>query len=87
MLPNKSSHAAVKFIRPAMPNRSILSPTFCLTPAFAQDANLRKLGGFKNTGTPMMEPIPQTGEVWQVGIVGTLLIFVLLADRFSQSWR
>lgn len=25
--------------------------------------------------------------VWQVGIVGALLIFVLLADRFSQSWR
>ena len=28
----------------------------------AQDANLEKLGGFKTTGTPMMEPIPQTGE-------------------------
>ena len=25
--------------------------------------------------------------VWQVGIVGTLLIFVLLADRLSQHWR
>ena len=25
--------------------------------------------------------------VWQVGIVGALLIFVLLADRLSQRWR
>ncbi|MBD9627049.1 ABC transporter permease [Ensifer sp. ENS06] len=25
--------------------------------------------------------------VWQVGIVGALLIFVLLADRLSQHWR
>ena len=31
------------------------------TGAYAQD-NLEKLGGFKTTGTPMMEPIPQTGE-------------------------
>ena len=31
-------------------------------PAMAQDANLEKLGGFKTTGTPMMEPIPQTSE-------------------------
>jgi glucose/arabinose dehydrogenase len=30
--------------------------------AIAQDANLEKLGGFKTTGTPMMVPIPQTGE-------------------------
>ncbi|MGB8818934.1 MAG: PQQ-dependent sugar dehydrogenase [Rhizobiaceae bacterium] len=30
--------------------------------ALAQDANLEKLGGFKTTGTPMMVPIPQTGE-------------------------
>lgn len=30
--------------------------------AMAQDTNLEKLGGFKTTGTPMMEPIPQTGE-------------------------
>jgi glucose/arabinose dehydrogenase len=30
--------------------------------AFAQDSNLEKLGGFKTTGTPMMVPIPQTGE-------------------------
>ncbi len=30
--------------------------------SFAQDANLEKLGGFKTTGTPMMVPIPQTGE-------------------------
>ena len=36
--------------------------TFCLTSAFAQDTNLEKLGDFKTTGTPMMEPIPQTGE-------------------------
>ncbi|RWQ40834.1 MAG: sorbosone dehydrogenase [Mesorhizobium sp.] len=35
---------------------------FCVTSAFAQDKNLEKLGGFKTTGTPMMEPIPQTGE-------------------------
>ena len=28
----------------------------------AQDTNLENLGGFKTTGTPMMEPIPQTGE-------------------------
>jgi glucose/arabinose dehydrogenase len=35
---------------------------FCVTSAFAQDENLEKLGGFKTTGTPMMEPIPQTGE-------------------------
>lgn len=34
----------------------------CVTSAFAQDENLEKLGGFKTTGTPMMEPIPQTGE-------------------------
>jgi glucose/arabinose dehydrogenase len=34
----------------------------CAVPALAQDANLEKLGGFKTTGTPMMEPIPQTGE-------------------------
>ncbi|BCH15678.1 hypothetical protein MesoLjLa_25290 [Mesorhizobium sp. L-2-11] len=34
----------------------------CVTSAFAQDKNLEKLGGFKTTGTPMMEPIPQTGE-------------------------
>ncbi|RWE75918.1 MAG: ABC transporter permease, partial [Mesorhizobium sp.] len=25
--------------------------------------------------------------VWQVGIVGALLVFVLLADRLSQRWR
>jgi glucose/arabinose dehydrogenase len=31
-------------------------------PALAQDANLEKLGGFKTTETPMMVPIPQTGE-------------------------
>ncbi len=30
--------------------------------ANAQDSNLEKLGGFKTTGTPMMVPIPQTGE-------------------------
>jgi glucose/arabinose dehydrogenase len=30
--------------------------------AIAQDQNLEKLGGFKTTGTPMMVPIPQTGE-------------------------
>jgi glucose/arabinose dehydrogenase len=36
--------------------------TLCMTPAIAQDANLEKLGGFKTTGTPMMQPIPQTGE-------------------------
>lgn len=30
--------------------------------AVAQDTNLEKLGGFKTTGTPMMEAIPQTGE-------------------------
>ena len=35
---------------------------FSLTSASAQDSNLEKLGGFKTTGTPMMEPIPQTGE-------------------------
>jgi hypothetical protein len=39
---------------------------FWLTAAFAQSApdtgNLEKLGGFKTTGTPMMEPIQQTGE-------------------------
>jgi glucose/arabinose dehydrogenase len=39
---------------------------FWLTAAFAQSApdagNLEKLGGFKTTGTPMMEPIPQTGD-------------------------
>ncbi|HLF20959.1 MAG TPA: PQQ-dependent sugar dehydrogenase [Aestuariivirga sp.] len=34
----------------------------CATSAFAQDANLEKLGGFQTTGTPMMVPIPQTGE-------------------------
>jgi glucose/arabinose dehydrogenase len=32
------------------------------TAALAQDSNLEKLGGFKTTGTPMMVPIPQTGE-------------------------
>ena len=32
------------------------------TSALAQDANLEKLGGFKTTGTPMMVPIPQSGE-------------------------
>jgi glucose/arabinose dehydrogenase len=32
------------------------------TAALAQDSNLEKLGGFKTTGTPMMIPIPQTGE-------------------------
>ena len=32
------------------------------TAALAQDANLDKLGSMKTTGTPMMEPIPQTGE-------------------------
>jgi ribose transport system permease protein len=26
-------------------------------------------------------------SVWQVGIVGALLVFVLLADRLSQRWR
>jgi glucose/arabinose dehydrogenase len=35
---------------------------FCATSALAQDANLEKLGGMKTTGTPMMVPIPQTGE-------------------------
>ena len=39
---------------------------FWATAAFAQSApdtgNLEKLGGFQTTGTPMMEPIPQTGE-------------------------
>ncbi|RUX02073.1 ABC transporter permease, partial [Mesorhizobium sp. M2A.F.Ca.ET.037.01.1.1] len=25
--------------------------------------------------------------VWQVGIVGALLVFVLLADRLSLRWR
>jgi glucose/arabinose dehydrogenase len=34
----------------------------CAAPALAQDTNLEKLGGFKTTGTPMMQPIPQTGE-------------------------
>jgi glucose/arabinose dehydrogenase len=34
----------------------------CMTPAIAQDANLEKLGGMKTTGTPMMVPVPQTGE-------------------------
>lgn len=29
--------------------------------ALAQDSNLEKLGQFKQTGTPMMEPIPQGG--------------------------
>ena len=37
----------------------------CVTAAYGQSApdtgNLEKLGGFKTTGTPMMEPIPQTG--------------------------
>lgn len=32
------------------------------TGALAQDTNLEKLGGFKTTGTPMMVPIPQSGE-------------------------
>lgn len=33
------------------------------TAAFAQSTeNLEKLGGFQTTGTPMMVPIPQTGE-------------------------
>ena len=32
------------------------------TAALAQDTNLEKLGGFKTTGTPMMQPIPQGGE-------------------------
>ena len=32
------------------------------TAATAQDANLEKLGGMKTTGTPMMVPVPQTGE-------------------------
>ena len=26
-------------------------------------------------------------SIWQVGIVGALLIAVLLADRFSARWR
>jgi glucose/arabinose dehydrogenase len=30
--------------------------------ASAEDTNLEKLGGFKTTGTPMMVPIPQSGE-------------------------
>jgi glucose/arabinose dehydrogenase len=34
----------------------------CTTGAFAQDANLEKLGAKQKTGTPMMVPIPQTGE-------------------------
>jgi hypothetical protein len=38
------------------------SAALCATSAFAQDANLEKLGGFQTTGTPMMVPIPQTGE-------------------------
>ena len=33
----------------------------CVTAAFAQDTNLKKLGAMQTTGTPMMVPIPQTG--------------------------
>ena len=32
------------------------------TTVMAQDPNLAKLGAFKQTGTPMMQPIPQGGE-------------------------
>ena len=39
-----------------------MSVAFAATGAFAQSTdNLEKLAGFKTTGTPMMEPIPQTG--------------------------
>ena len=41
------------------------------TAALAQDTNLEKLGSFKTTGTPMMEPIPQGGEFAE-GIKKTL---------------
>jgi glucose/arabinose dehydrogenase len=35
----------------------------CTAPALAQSTdNLEKLGGMQTTGTPMMQPIPQTGE-------------------------
>ena len=34
----------------------------CATTVMAQDPNLEKLGAFKQTGTPMMQPIPQGGE-------------------------
>ena len=43
----------------------------CMTPAIAQDTNLEKLGSFKQTGTPMMQPIPQGGE-YAEGIKKTL---------------
>jgi glucose/arabinose dehydrogenase len=39
-----------------------LTTALLSTSAMAQDANLEKLGGFKTTGTAMMEPIPQSGE-------------------------
>lgn len=39
-----------------------LTTAWLATTAMAQDANLEKLGGFKTTGTAMMEPIPQSGE-------------------------
>ena len=39
-----------------------MAALFCTTAVMAQDSNLAKLGAFKTTGTPMMVPIPQTGE-------------------------
>ena len=49
-------------------------------PAFAQD-NLEKLGGFKQTGTAMMKPIPQGGK--QAESIRKVLKKIKLPDGFK----
>lgn len=51
--------------------------------ANAQDQNLEKLGGFKTTGTPMMVPIPQTGE--NIEALKAIAAKIKVPDGFKVS--
>ena len=51
--------------------------------ANAQDTNLEKLGGFKTTGTPMMVPIPQTGE--NVDLLKSIAAKIKVPEGFKVS--
>jgi len=52
------------------------------TGAYAQD-NLEKLGGMQTTGTPMMEPIPQTGE--NIDALKAIAAKIKVPDGFKVS--
>ena len=58
-----------------------------VTAAYGQSApdtgNLEKLSGFKTTGTPMMEPIPQTGE--NIEALKAIAAKIKVPDGFKVS--